>query len=131
MDNDDVPKRILIRAGVQQIPGAPDARPWNIWELFCTHQLHREVRTSSQQPQSELGFDEVHVLPNFDSPNDVKAYFLTDVGVKEGADQPDLTSITFEVYRAAYDTTNEQWYVSQIRAKSNTKSTKEICTETS
>jgi hypothetical protein len=114
MDSSDGPKRILISAGVQQIPGEPNARPWTMWELFCTHQLHREVRTASQQSQLELGVDEVHVLPNYDSPRDVKAYFLTDVGVKKGAEEPDMTSIPFELYRGAYDTTNQRWYVPQI-----------------
>jgi hypothetical protein len=127
MDTEGIPKRILISAAVQQIPGAPGARPWTIWELFCTHVLDRDVRTESAQSQPELGVDAVHVLPNFDSANDVRAYFLTDVGVKEGADQPVMSSITFEVYRAAYDTTNERWYVPRDRAANHTESSKDVC----
>lgn len=109
MNTNDVPKRILISAGVQQIPGEPGARPWKLWDLFCMHQLHREARTTPYQPHPDTGVDEVHVLPNHDSPNDVRAYFLTDVGVKEGADKVDVTSIPFEVYRAAYDPMKEKW----------------------
>lgn len=129
MDTKSAPKRILISAAVQQIPGEPGARPWTMWELFCTHELHRNVRETSTQSQPELGVDAIHVLPNFDSPNDVKAYFLTDVGVIEGDDQPDVASIPFEVYRAAYDTTNERWCVPQSRAMNNTKSSKDVCTK--
>ncbi|KAM0706868.1 hypothetical protein Q7P35_006198 [Cladosporium inversicolor] len=108
-DATPVPRREPINAGVQQIPGEPGARPWKIWELFCNHQLHREARMTPHQSQIDLGVDEVHVLPNYDSPNDIKAYFLTDVGVEEGADKIDLASIPFEVYRATYDNTRQQW----------------------
>lgn len=129
MDTESAPKRILISAAVQQIPGEPGARPWTMWELFCTHELHRDVRAASPQSQPEHGVDAIHVLPNFDSPNDVKAYFLTDVGVKEGDDQPDVASIPFEVYRAAYDTTNERWYAAQSRVLNHTELSKDVRTE--
>lgn len=126
MEPESSPKRVLISAAVQQIPGEPGARPWTMWELFCTHELHRNVRTASTPSQPELGVDAIHVLPNFDSSNDVKAYFLTDVGVKEGDDQPDVASIPFEVYRAAYDTTNKRWYVAQSRVVNHTESSKDV-----
>lgn len=130
-DATPVPRREPINAGVQQIPGEPGARPWKIWELFCNHQLHREARMTPHQSQIDLGVDEVHVLPNYDSPNDIKAYFLTDVGVEEGADKIDLASIPFEVYRATYDNTRQQWYVSLSWATSHAKSSKDICPKTS
>ena len=129
MNTNDAPRRILISAGVQQIPGEPGGRPWKMWELFCEHQLHREARTTAHQSQQDLGVDEVHVLPNHDSPNDVKAYFLTDVGVKEGAEDIDVASVPFEVYRAAYDTNKQEWYVSELRATNHAESTKDICPE--
>lgn len=65
------------------------------------------------QSQPDLGVDEVHILPNYDSPDDIKTYFLTDVGVKEGADKIDVASIPLELYRAAYDNTRQQWYIWQ------------------
>ena len=107
------PRRVLINASVQQISGEPGARPWKIWELFCNHQLRRDARTTPHQSDPDLGVDEVHVLPNYDSPNNIKAYFLTDVGVKGGADEIDVAPIPFEVYRAAYDTARQQWYGSR------------------
>lgn len=131
MNTNDTPKRILISAGVQQIPGQPGGRPWKMWELFCEQQLHREARTTANQTQEDLGVDEVHVLPNHDSPNDVKAYFLTDVGVKKEAKEIDVRSVPFEVYRAAYDTTKQQWYVSRLRATNHAKSIKDICAKAS
>lgn len=129
MNTVDSPRRILISAGVQQIPGEPGGRPWKMWELFCEHHLHREARTTAHESQQDSGVDEVHVLPNHDSPNDVKAYFLTDVGVQKKSDEIDVASIPFEVYRAAYDTNKQKWCVSRLRATNHAESIKDICTE--
>jgi hypothetical protein len=127
MSTNDVPRRILISAGVQHIPGEPNARPWTIWELFCITQLQRETRTTADSSQQELGVDVVHVLPGYDSLHDTKAWFLTDVGVREGADSAGVASLPFEAYRAAYDTTNKQWCVFQWLELSHTKSFKDFC----
>lgn len=80
MDNpqdEDTARRILIRANVQTIPGLPNARPWTLWEIFCSTQLNRAARldNGSGAQSDSAGVDVVHVLPGFDSLNDTKAWF--------------------------------------------------------
>lgn len=109
---DDLPRRILIRASVQQIPGQPCARPWAIWDLFCETLYKRNARYTLEDSCPEAGIDAVHVLPGYDSSHDTKAWFMTDVRVKKENLSVDLESIPFEIYRAAYNANDDQWYVS-------------------
>jgi hypothetical protein len=53
------------------------------------------------------GFDMVHVLPNFDSKNAVRAWFLYDFNVREPLDKVDVLEIPHQVYLATRQT--EYW----------------------
>lgn len=114
MDNtEDDARRILIRANVKTIPGVPNARPWTLWEIFCSTHLHRAAKLDAS-PRSESGsVDVVHVLPGFDSANDTKAWFLNDVGVKndERSSSIDILSLPHDIFLAHFDEQNGQWYV--------------------
>ncbi|SMY27246.1 unnamed protein product [Zymoseptoria tritici ST99CH_1A5] len=101
-------RRVLIRAHVEQIPGDPYARPWNIWTIFCELQLNRSARTDLSVSPHNIDF--VHVLPGFDSLNDTKAWFLTDVGVdQEQDDTLDVSLLPHDFYLAHYDSEKSEW----------------------
>lgn len=109
--DDGTPKlRVLIRAPVQQIPCEPNQRAWKLWDLFCETVYRRDARYAGDESCPEFGTEELHLLSNYDSENDVKAWFMTDVGVKKERRSVDAGTVPLEVYRAAYDTTNERWY---------------------
>ena len=107
MDNENE-RRILIHISVTAIPGAPAKRPWTLWELFCQQQLQRKPIYKESVPTD--GFDSIHIPPNFDSANNIRVWFLIDVGVKEYIPPAEVVNLPHEVYRISLDTSSNQCY---------------------
>lgn len=98
-------QRVIIRAHVQTIPGNPQSRPFTLGELFSQEVFYRPLRTE----HSADGFDAVHIPPGFDSPNDVKVWFMFDFGVKRDIDRAELVEIPLHVYLAHFDSQKQEW----------------------
>ncbi|KAH9218419.1 hypothetical protein DL95DRAFT_444131 [Leptodontidium sp. 2 PMI_412] len=100
---DTQPFRVIIRVGVADIPGNRLARSHRLGRDFCSEVLGRELKE-----QQAGGFDHVHILPNFDSINPVKAWFLFDFNATEQIDRPQLSAtIPHRVYHATR--LNDSW----------------------
>jgi hypothetical protein len=95
MDNTK-PLRVVIRVCVTDIPGHRLARSHRLGRDFCLQVLGRQLKE-----RKDGGFDFVHILPNFDSENAVKAWFLFDFNATEAVDKPQLrAAIRHKVYHA-------------------------------
>jgi hypothetical protein len=90
------PRRIIMRACVTDIPGDPSARSHRLGCDACSQILGRPLSVKAQTE----GFDYVHVLPNFDSKNDVKAWFLYDFNFTGPLDKNQILAIPHEVCHA-------------------------------
>ena len=120
----DEKRRVIIRARLKTIPGNPLSRPFTLGELFSQKLLGRGLRMQ----QNVHGFDAVHLLPNFDSENDVKGWFLYDFGVDRYMDRAELTQTQHQMYLAHFDERSHDWCISlmlllQVHALANTNRT--------
>jgi hypothetical protein len=107
---EDCRRRVLIQAHVKQIPGDPNGRPWTLWKLFCNSHLHRDTKLEFDGVSHLDGFDVVHVLPRNNSPEDIKAWFLIDVGFEAQTDIVEVNSLPHEVFLACFEPENRKWY---------------------
>lgn len=90
------PLRVIIRVCVTDIPGDPVERAYRLGCDFCEQILQRPLCIKIQAG----GYDAVHLLPNFDSCNSVKAWFLYDFNVTSRLDKKQILMIPHEVYLA-------------------------------
>lgn len=79
---DGHPLRVVIRVCVTDIRGERLARSHRLGRDFCSDLLGREL---TERPRG--GFDFVHILPNFDSKNPLKAWFLFHFNATEPLDK--------------------------------------------
>ncbi|RFU25280.1 hypothetical protein B7463_g11064, partial [Scytalidium lignicola] len=91
-----IPIRVIIRVCVTDIPGNPLERVYQLGSDFCTQMLARPFRTKVQ----EEGYDAMHILPNFDPKNSVKAWFLYDFNVTRPLSKEEVLQIQHEAYLA-------------------------------
>ncbi|KAK4910571.1 hypothetical protein LTR49_020775 [Elasticomyces elasticus] len=91
-------QRVIVRAYVQDIPGDLQARPFTLGELFCQSELKRSLRE-----HNDNGFDAVHIPPSFDSENNVKVWFMFDLGVKGPITRGELLQIPLNAFVARFD----------------------------
>lgn len=98
-------QRVIVRAHVKSIPGKPLSRPFTLGELFCQKELGRELRTR----QDICGFDAVHLLPNFDSENDISGWFIFDIGVNRYVEREELVGMQHRMYYAHFDEKSQEW----------------------
>jgi hypothetical protein len=75
---DSNPLRVIIRVRVMDIPSGRFARARCLEDSFCEQILRRKMNHDKQAKCHDAD----HCLPNFDSENDVKAWFLYDFNVK-------------------------------------------------
>lgn len=90
------PLRVIIRVCVTDIPGNPLERPYNLGSDFSTQILDRPLSIKVQAG----GYDAMHFLPNFDSGNTVRAWFLYDFNVTAPLNKEEVLVIPHEVYLA-------------------------------
>lgn len=90
-------QRIIIRAPVQQIPGDPLERPFTLCDRFCRSVIGRPLDRNS---------DGVHIPPSFDSDQDVRIWFMLDLGVSTPISREDLQKVPLKAYLARSDETN-------------------------
>lgn len=88
----------MIRAHVLQIPGVKEGRPHALGQIAFPCILGRSLQTTL-----DTGFDAVHYAGNFDSEEDVKAWFMYDVGVTEKVDRKALEEIPLRCYLAHHE----------------------------
>jgi hypothetical protein len=78
------------------IPSGRLARVRCLGSNFCQQILGREMNNDLQAECH----DAEHCLPNFDSENDVKAWFLYDFNVTGPLDKTEVLKISHKVYHA-------------------------------
>jgi hypothetical protein len=93
----DDPLRVIIRACVTDIPGNKLARPTRLAQDFSEQVRNRPFNNN---PKAEC-HDSEHVLPNFDSDNAVKAWFIIDFNVKCSLSKEEVLALPHEVYHAS------------------------------
>ncbi|WPG98149.1 Hypothetical protein R9X50_00093500 [Acrodontium crateriforme] len=88
-------QRVCIYISVQSIPGSPSARPFTLGEIFCQIQFGRELNLY----EDSHSIDDLHIPGGFDSENDVKRWFVYDLGVRQTLDSSEHHRILHEPYR--------------------------------
>lgn len=102
---DKSPLRVVIRVRVMDIPSGRLSRVRCLGSNFCQQILGREMN-------NDLGaecHDAEHVLPNFDSEHDIRAWFLYDFNVSGLLDKTEVLEIPHKVYHATR--LEDAWYV--------------------
>ncbi|KAK5167842.1 uncharacterized protein LTR77_007541 [Saxophila tyrrhenica] len=107
-------QRVIIRANVKSIPGDPLARPFALGELYSQQVLHRSLRESGpgdepDDEQSPVGFDAVHLLPGFDSPNPIQGWFVFDIDVRREMGKKNICTLPHYNYSAQFDDDKREW----------------------
>lgn len=93
---DSGPLRVIIRVRVMDIPSERNARVRCLGNNFCEQILGRHMNHDLKAERH----DAEHCLPNFDSENDVRAWFLYDFNVTGPVDKAEVTKIPHKVYLA-------------------------------
>ncbi|KAH9222681.1 hypothetical protein DL95DRAFT_143274 [Leptodontidium sp. 2 PMI_412] len=108
------PRRVIIRVCVTDIPAAnPQERVYRLGRDFCQQILQRSFNNNLQ----DECHDAMHFLPNFDSENNVKAWFIYDFDVTGPLSKEEVLTIPHEVYHATRKentwifTPRERWIV--------------------
>ncbi|KAH7317667.1 hypothetical protein BKA65DRAFT_541701 [Rhexocercosporidium sp. MPI-PUGE-AT-0058] len=115
MANDS--QRVIIRVCVTDIPGNPQERVYKLGRDFCQQILHRSFNNNLQ----DACHDAMHFLPNFDSENDVKAWFIYDFNVTKPLSKEEILAVPHAVYHATRQgdiwifTPRERWIVEARR----------------
>ncbi|KAH6706279.1 hypothetical protein BKA61DRAFT_697916 [Leptodontidium sp. MPI-SDFR-AT-0119] len=105
------PQRVTIRVRVTEIPTNPENRVSRLGRDFCQQILQRPFNNNLQ----DECHDAMYFLPNFDSENDVKAWFLYDFNVMHPLSKEEVLTIQHEVYHATWKgdtwifTPRKQW----------------------
>lgn len=102
---DKKPLRVIIRVCVTDIPGDRENRVYRLGTDFCGQVLDRPFNNNMQ----DECHDAVHFLPNFDSENNLRAWFLYDFNVMGSLDRGQILEIQHKVYLATWQ--GESWYV--------------------
>jgi hypothetical protein len=100
---DDKPLRVIIRVRVMDIPTEQNARVRCLGNSFCQQVLGRQMNLDFK---AEC-YDAEHYLPNFDSSQDVKAWFLYNFNVTNTLDKAEVMKISHKVYLATRS--EESW----------------------
>jgi hypothetical protein len=103
MLNPDEEMRVIIRVRVTDIPGDMCRRHTTLGEMFSEKVLFRPIK----QNITPDGYDGIVLLPGFDSPNPVKAWFVYDLNVKGKKTQEELLMTTHKVFLASKQ--GEDW----------------------
>ncbi|TAQ88810.1 hypothetical protein B7494_g2867 [Chlorociboria aeruginascens] len=90
------PRRVIIRAWVTDIPADPQERVYCLGRDVCQQILYRPFNNNLQ----DKCHDAMHFLPNFDSENNVKAWFIYDFNVTGPLSKAAVLTIPHEVYQA-------------------------------
>lgn len=96
-DMNNEPLRVIIRTCVTDIPGEPTERVYHLGGHFCQQILRRPLNINLQT----TCYDAMHFLPNFDSKNAVRAWFIYDFNVTGPLTREEVCTITHEVYHAS------------------------------
>ena len=91
---------------MQDIPGDCLARPFTVGEHFCRNVLIRPLR---DKEDGDNGFDAVHIPPSFDSNQNVKIWFMLDIGVQGPISREQLPHIPLRAYVARVDKEKDSW----------------------
>ena len=87
--------RACIRLRVKNIPGEILKRPWTLGQIFCQFRLQRDLDPLGDSHS----FDDFRIPGGFDSEEDVKRWFVYDLGVEGQVARTEHHRITHEVYR--------------------------------
>jgi len=90
------PRRVLIRVCVTDIPANPQERVYHLGRDFCQQILRRPFNNNLQ----DECHDAMHFLPNSDSENNTKEWFLYDFNVTGPLIREEVLTILHEVYYA-------------------------------
>ncbi|KAH7317361.1 hypothetical protein BKA65DRAFT_557563 [Rhexocercosporidium sp. MPI-PUGE-AT-0058] len=90
------PQRVIIRVRVMDIPADVQKRVSRLGRDFCQQILQRPFNNNLQ----DECHDAMHFLPNFDSENDVKAWFVYDFNVTRPLSKEEVLTIQHNVYHA-------------------------------
>lgn len=93
----DNPLRVVIRVCVTDIPGNKLARATRLAHDF-SEQVRRRPFNNNLNAECH---DSEHLLPNFDSDNAVRAWFLFDFDVKGPLTKGEVLALPHEVYHAS------------------------------
>ncbi|KAH6716265.1 hypothetical protein BKA61DRAFT_479327 [Leptodontidium sp. MPI-SDFR-AT-0119] len=109
---DQKPLRVIIRVCVTEIPGERENRVYRLGTDFCMQHLNRPLNNNLQAECH----DAVHFLPNFDSENDVRAWFIYDFNVTGSLERAQILEIQHRVYHSTRQgesifTPRERWMV--------------------
>ena len=104
---DQKPLRVIIRVCVTEIPGERENRVYCLGTDVCRQLLNRPLNNNLQ----DECHDAMHFLPNFDSENDVRAWFIYDFNVTGSLERAQILEIQHKVYHATRQ--GESWYVKQ------------------
>jgi len=96
---------VVIRVRVQDIPSNKNSRVRCLGKEFCQQVMGREMNLDLESACHGAE----HYLPNFDSDNDVRSWFIYDFNVKGTLSRQDLLDVPDMVYLASR--VNDTWHV--------------------
>ncbi|EPE36891.1 hypothetical protein GLAREA_09054 [Glarea lozoyensis ATCC 20868] len=103
------PLRVVIRVCVTDIPANPQERVYRLGCDFAEQILRRPYNNNLRDDCH----DAMHFLPNCESENSLRAWFVYDFNVTEPLDKTQVLTISHAVYHATRQ--GEPWWVRSLR----------------